>query len=92
MFSGYLSVRHDCATCSMEFEPLRSDDAAPSFTLLIVGHVMMSLSVAAWRFVEAPLWAQAVFWCGLTAVMSLGLLPFVKGGVMAVIFATKAKG
>ncbi|HWA49186.1 MAG TPA: DUF983 domain-containing protein [Dongiaceae bacterium] len=92
MFSGYLSVQHACATCGMEFEPLRSDDAPPYFTLFIVGHVMVSLYVAAWRFVEAPLWAQAVFWCGTTAVMSLALLPFIKGGVMAVIFATKAKG
>jgi uncharacterized protein (DUF983 family) len=92
MFSGYLSVRHDCAICGMEFEPLRSDDAPPYFTLFIVGHVMISLYVAAWRLVDAPLWAQAVFWCGTTLVLSLVLLPFIKGGVMAVIFATKAKG
>lgn len=92
MFSGYLSVRHDCATCGMEFEPLRSDDAPPYFTLFIVGHVMISLYVAAWRFLDVPLWAQAVFWCGTTLILSLVLLPFIKGGVMAVIFATKAKG
>jgi uncharacterized protein (DUF983 family) len=92
MFSGYLSVRHDCASCGMEFEPLRSDDAPPYFTLFIVGHVMISLYVTAWRLVDAPLWAQAVFWCGTTLVLSLVLLPFIKGGVMAVIFATKAKG
>ena len=92
MFSGYLSVRHDCATCGMEFEPLRSDDAPPYFTLFIVGHVMISLYVAAWRFVDVPLWAQAAFWCGTTLVLSLVLLPFIKGGVMAVIFTTKAKG
>ena len=92
MFSGYLTVQHACATCGMEFEPLRSDDAPPYFTLFIVGHVMISLYVAAWRFVDAPLWVQAVFWCGLTAVMSLAMLPFIKGGVMAVIFSTKAKG
>ena len=92
MFSGYLSVRHDCESCGMEFEPLRSDDAPPYFTLFIVGHVMVSLYVAAWRFLDVPLWAQAAFWCGLTAALSLVLLPFVKGGVMAVIFSTKAKG
>lgn len=92
MFSGYLSVRHDCGSCGMEFEPLRSDDAPPYFTLFIVGHVMISLYVAAWRLLDVPLWAQAVFWCGTTLVLSLVLLPFIKGGVMAVIFTTKAKG
>ncbi len=92
MFSGYLSVRHDCETCGMEFEPLRSDDAPPYFTLFVVGHVMVSLYVAVWRFLDVPLWAQATFWCGLTLILSLVLLPFIKGGVMAVIFSTKAKG
>jgi len=76
----------------MEFEALRSDDAPPYFTLFIVGHVMISLYVAAWQFLDAPLWAQAAFWCGLTLILSLVLLPFIKGGVMAVIFSTKAKG
>jgi uncharacterized protein (DUF983 family) len=92
MFSGYLSVRHDCASCGMEFEPLRSDDAPPYFTLFIVGHVMISLYVAAWRFLDAPLWAQAVFWCGSTLVLSLALLPFIKGGVLSVILASMGKG
>ena len=92
MFSGYLSVRHDCDSCGMAFEPLRSDDAPPYFTLFIVGHVMISLYMAIWRFLDLPLWAQAAFWCGLTALLSLALLPFIKGGVMAVIFSTRVKG
>lgn len=92
MFSGYLSVQEACASCGMEFEPLRSDDAPPYFTLFIVGHVMVSLYLALWQFLDVPLWAQATFWCGLTGILSLVLLPFIKGGVMAVIFSTKAKG
>lgn len=90
MFSGYLSVEHACVACDMEFEPLRSDDAPSYFTLLIVGHVMVSLYLALWQFLVAPLWAQAAFWCGLTLILSLILLPFIKGGVMGVIFSTKA--
>ena len=85
MFSGYLSVRHDCASCGMEFEPLRSDDAPPYFTLFIVGHVMVSLYVAAWRFVDAPLWAQATFWCGLTLILSLVLLPFIMFVLLSMV-------
>ena len=53
-----------------------------------VGVVFLAL----WQFLDVPLWAQATFWCGLTGILSLVLLPFIKGGVMAVIFSTKAKG
>ncbi|HET6158670.1 MAG TPA: DUF983 domain-containing protein [Dongiaceae bacterium] len=92
MFAGYLSVREACDACKMPFEPLRSDDAPPYFTLFIVGHVVISLYLLLWPYLDLPEWGQALVWCGLTLVLSLVLLPFVKGGVMAVIFRTKAKG
>lgn len=91
MFSGYLTVRTACEVCGLEFEPLRSDDAPPYFTLLIVGHLVVSLYMALWQLMDIPAWGQAIIWCSLTAILSLVLLPFIKGGVMAVIFLTKAK-
>jgi uncharacterized protein (DUF983 family) len=91
MFDGYLSVRTACEVCGLEFEPLRSDDVPPYFTLFIVGHLVVSLYLAFWRMLDVPTWAQALVWCGLTLVLSLILLPFIKGGVMAIIFLTKAK-
>jgi uncharacterized protein (DUF983 family) len=91
MFAGYLSVRTACEVCGLEFEPLRSDDAPPYFTLFIVGHLVVSLYLAFWRMLDMPAWAQALVWCGLTLVLSLVLLPLIKGGVMAIIFLTKAK-
>ena len=91
MFSGYLSIREACDACGLKYEPLRSDDAPPYFTLFIVGHLVVSLYMAVWQMLDIPTWAQALIWCGLTVMLSLILLPFIKGGVMAVIFLTKAK-
>ena len=91
MFAGYLTVREACEACGMAFGPLRSDDAPPYFTLFIVGHVVISLYLALWPLIDIPAWGQAVLWSTFTIVLSLALLPFVKGGVMAVIFRTKAK-
>ncbi len=90
MFAGYLSVREACAVCKMAFEPLRSDDAPPYFTLFIVGHLVVSLYLLLWPYMPFPDWVHALIWCSLTLVLSLALLPFIKGGVMAVIFRTKA--
>jgi uncharacterized protein (DUF983 family) len=92
MFAGYLSVREACEVCKMEFEPLRSDDAPPYFTLFIVGHLVISLYLLLWPVMPFPDWVHALIWCSLTLVLSVALLPFVKGGVMAIIFRTKAKG
>jgi uncharacterized protein (DUF983 family) len=92
MFSGYLSVREACEVCNLLFEPMRSDDAPPYFTLFIVGHVVIGLYMLLWPLIPVPVWVQAIIWCSLTLVLSLVLLPFVKGGVMAVIYRTKAKG
>jgi uncharacterized protein (DUF983 family) len=92
MFSGYLSVREACEACKMAFEPLRSDDAPPYFTLFIVGHLVISLYLLLWPYMPYPDWVHAVIWCSLTLVLSLVMLPFVKGGTMAIIFKTKAKG
>ena len=92
MFSGYLAVREACEACKMAFEPLRSDDAPPYFTLLIVGHLVVSLYLLLWPYMPFPDWVHALIWCGLTLVLSLVLLPFIKGGTMAIIFRTKAKG
>jgi uncharacterized protein (DUF983 family) len=92
MFAGYLSVREACEACKLQFEPLRSDDAPPYFTLFIVGHVVIGLYMMLWPFIPLPEWGQALIWCSLTLILSLSLLPFVKGGVMAVIYQTKAKG
>jgi uncharacterized protein (DUF983 family) len=90
MFSGYLSVREACESCQLAFEPLRSDDAPPYFTLLIVGHLVVSLYLLLWPYMPFPDWVHALIWCSLTLVLSLVMLPFVKGGVMAIIFRTKA--
>jgi uncharacterized protein (DUF983 family) len=92
MFSGYLSVRYDCGSCGMEFEPLRSDDAPPYFTLFIVGHIVVPLVLLIEQQWAPAVWLQLVIWLPATAILTLALLPFVKGGVMAVIFTTKAKG
>ena len=91
MFSGYLSVRETCEACQMAFEPLRSDDAPPYFTLFIVGHLVISLYLLLWPYMPYPDWVHAVIWCSLTLILSLVMLPFVKGGTMAIIFRTKAK-
>jgi uncharacterized protein (DUF983 family) len=90
MFSGYLTVPEACPSCRLAFEPLRADDAPAYFTIFIVGHVIVAGLVALEKFEHPALWLQAALWIPLTLVLTVALLPFVKGGVMGVIYASQA--
>jgi uncharacterized protein (DUF983 family) len=87
----YLKAHESCASCGLPFEPLRSDDAAPYFTILIAGHVIVPLILLVEQHIAPPVWLQLAIWLPATAALTLLLLPFVKGGVMAAIWSLKAK-
>jgi len=87
----YLKAHEYCASCGLPFEPLRSDDVAPYFTILIVGHIIVPLILLTEQHIAPPVWIQLALWLPATAALTLLLLPFIKGGVMAAIWSLKAK-
>ncbi len=91
LLRGYLKPHEHCPGCGLAFEPLRSDDAAPYFTILIVGHIVVPLVLLIEQQWAPAVWLQLVIWLPATAILTLALLPFVKGGVMAAIWSLKAK-
>jgi uncharacterized protein (DUF983 family) len=86
MFRGYLTIRDTCATCAQPFEPLRADDAPAYFTISIVGHIVVSGLLALEVYAHPPTWVQLSIWLPATLILTLGLLPYVKGTVMAAIY------
>jgi len=91
LLRGYLKPHDNCPSCGLAFAPLRSDDAAPYFTILIVGHIVVPLVLLVEQHLAPPVPLQLAIWLPVTALLTLGLLPFVKGGVMAAIWSLKAK-
>lgn len=91
LLRGYLKAHESCANCGLPFEPLRSDDAAPYFTILIVGHIVVPLILITEQRMAPPLPVQLAIWLPVTGLLTLALLPYVKGAVMAAIWSLKAK-
>jgi uncharacterized protein (DUF983 family) len=91
LLRGYLKAHESCVNCGLPFEPLRSDDAAPYFTILIVGHVVVPLILLVEQHMAPPVSMQLAVWLPVTALLTLALLPYVKGAVMAAIWSLKAK-
>jgi len=92
MFQGYLKVVDACSTCGQELHHHRADDGPAYLTILIVGHIMAPLiHVLFTHFRPEPL----IFASGLTAgvlVLSLFLLPRLKGLVVGIQWAKRMHG
>jgi uncharacterized protein (DUF983 family) len=89
MFAGYLSIRESCPVCNLAFDPIRADDAPAYFTIFIVGHIVVTGLFAMETYEHPPYWVQMGVWLPVTLLMTLALLPYVKGAVMGAIYASQ---
>jgi uncharacterized protein (DUF983 family) len=92
LFRRYLKVADACPACGEELHHHRADDAPPYFTIVIVGHVVVSLVLAVEMAYRPPLWVHAALWLPLTVVLSLVLLPSIKGALVALQWALRMHG
>jgi uncharacterized protein (DUF983 family) len=93
LFCAYLKVNNHCAVCGEDYSHHRADDAPPYFTILIVGHVIGSLMLAIEMTApDLPIWLHLIVWPSLTLVMSLTLLPMIKGALVAYQWALRMHG
>lgn len=77
-----------CPACGLSLEPFRADDAPAYFTILVVGHIVIPLVLVTERwFNEPPLWVHALIWLPLSVLLALGLLPRIKGAVIALLWS-----
>jgi uncharacterized protein (DUF983 family) len=92
IFSSYLKVEDTCRNCGEVLRHHRADDAPAYFTMVIVGHVIVAGLLAVEQAFAPPTWLQLAIWLPLTAVMSLLLLPIVKGSLVALQWALRMHG
>jgi uncharacterized protein (DUF983 family) len=92
MFWRYLKVADRCPRCGEELHHHRADDAPPYFTIVIVGHVVVSLVLAVEMAYHPPLWVHAALWLPLTVALALLLLPCVKGALVGLQWALRMHG
>ncbi len=87
LFRGFLTIQPRCPCCGADNAANPSDDLPPYLTILIAGHLI----VPSFLWVDstfAPLCIQFATWLPLTALLTIGLLPFVKGGAVGLCWAT----
>lgn len=93
LFYKYLKVREACEVCGEPLHHHRADDAPPYITMLIVAHIFGFVMVAVLTVDEwMPVWIQAILWPALVLVLSLWLLPRIKGALIALQWALRMHG
>lgn len=92
LYRSYLKVDDACPSCGEELHHQRADDAPPYFTIVIVGHFIVWGILLTEQMLAPPIWLQLSIWLPLTTVLSLILLPRVKGALVGYQWANRMHG
>lgn len=92
LFEGFLTVKPACSGCGLELHHQRADDAPPYLTMFVVGHIIVPLMLVVEKLWQPELWIHFVLWLPLTLLLSLWLLPRIKGAVIGLQWAFRMHG
>ncbi len=92
LYRSYLKPVEACANCNEELYHHRADDAPPYFTILIVGHTIVPAILLVEKTIRPDLWTHAAIWLPLTIILSLAILPVVKGALIGLQWAFRMHG
>ena len=90
LFKGYVKVLSPCRTCGHDNAQYRADDAGPYFTILLVGHLCIGPMLIFPFIWKSPIWLVLGTTLPLVLMLTLLLLPLVKGAVIGVQWGMKA--
>jgi uncharacterized protein (DUF983 family) len=90
--SMWRGFREKCPKCGEEMHHHHADDAPSYFTMFIVGHVIVGGVLWLEIAFSPPMWLELVIWLPLTVIMSLLLLPRIKGSLVALQWALRMDG
>lgn len=92
IFRSYLKVADACERCGEELHHQRADDAPPYVVITIVAHIVVTLLLWVELAYKPELWVHLALWLPLTIVLSLALLPPVKGALIGLQWALRMHG
>lgn len=92
LFHKYLKPTDTCEVCHTELGHIRADDFPPYVTMFLVGHVIVPLILLSEKLYAPEIWLHMAVWPALAIVMTLGLLPVVKGIIVGLMYHLNLSG
>jgi uncharacterized protein (DUF983 family) len=90
LYAKYLKVQA-CPACGNDNAAYPADDAPPYFTILIVGHLVVAPLLFFPFIWQAPTWIVLSSTLPALAILTLALLPVVKGAVVGAHWALQPR-
>ena len=91
LFKGFLNIAEKCEVCGLSFAFADSGDGPAVLVILIVGFLIVGAALLVEVNYEPPLWVHAVLWPPLLLILALGLLRFLKAGLVALQYRNDAR-
>lgn len=82
LYSGYLKVAPRCNACGYDLEHAGADDAPVTGILVLVGGIGMAGVIYSVVDTSLPAWAIVAIWCAIVIVLSIAILPPLKGALI----------
>lgn len=92
LYGKYLKVNDLCPKCGTELFHQRADDAPPYFVMTITAHVIVTGVLIVEKLYSPPTWVQLAIWMPASILVSLWLLPRVKGALIGYQWALRMHG
>ena len=92
LFRAYLKQVEACSACGERLGHIRADDGPAWLTIMVVGHIVVTLILAIEPHATWPQWMSIAVWSVLTLVLTLVMLPAAKGIFISIIRRTGAPG
>ena len=90
LWSSYLKTTPACERCGLAIDGAHRADDLPAYgVMMIVGHVLVPAALMLEKGFHPPLWVHMAAWLPLSVVLSLALLPIVKGAVVGLQWAKR---
>lgn len=86
LFVGYIKQARNCSVCDENLSHIQADDAPPWLTIMVVGHIMISLVMTLETNFKIPILWEIAGVVMLSAILTGILLPICKGIVIAVMW------
>jgi uncharacterized protein (DUF983 family) len=88
---GYVKQLPACPACGEDFSHISADDAPPWLTIIVVGHIMLSVVMTIETNFRFPVIYELPALVFLAAALTFWLLPVCKGVVIAVMWRVQEK-
>ena len=92
LMRGYLKVVDICPHCREDLSHQQTDDAPPYFTILLVGHIVIPALLTVETIWHPAMWLDFAIFLPMIVILSLLLLPRIKGSVVGLQWAMGLHG